>query len=85
MQWTLVAPMLAPAGGGGRGGGAGGGGQQDTGCSSGTGAPVVAGGGGRGGGASELAPGTYIARLTVGGREYTKPIQVLEDRWLFER
>jgi len=28
-----------------------------------------------------VTPGTYTAKLTVNGRDYTKPIQVLEDRW----
>jgi hypothetical protein len=36
--------------------------------------------GGRGGGAAGAAPGSYIVKLTVAGKEYTKPVQVLEDR-----
>jgi len=32
-----------------------------------------------------VAPGTYVAKLTVNGREYIKPVQVLEDTWMFER
>jgi hypothetical protein len=39
-------------------------------------------GGGRGGGAVGAAPGSYIAKLVVGGREYAKPVTVLEDRWM---
>jgi photosystem II stability/assembly factor-like uncharacterized protein len=42
-------------------------------------------GGGRGGGASAVTPGSYVVKLTVGGREYTKAVQVLEDRWMNER
>jgi hypothetical protein len=41
--------------------------------------------GGRGGAGGGAAPGGYIARLTVGGKEYTKPVTVLEDRWMTER
>ena len=40
------------------------------------------GGGGRGGGSSRAAPGTYVVKLTVGGKEYTKPVRVLEDIWM---
>jgi hypothetical protein len=40
--------------------------------------------GGRGGGAG-AAPGSYIAKLTVGGKDYLKPVTVLEDRWMTER
>ena len=36
---------------------------------------------GRGGGAGQAAPGSYIAKLSVGGKEYMKPVTVLEDRW----
>ena len=37
------------------------------------------------GDANEVAPGAYTATLSVGGHDYTKPVQVLEDRWLEER
>jgi len=37
--------------------------------------------GGRGGGGGGAAPGGYIAKLSVGGKEYMKPVTVLEDRW----
>jgi hypothetical protein len=30
-------------------------------------------------------PGSYVVKLTVGGREYTRTVQVLEDRWINER
>ncbi len=40
--------------------------------------------GGRGGGGA-VEPGTYIVTLEVGGRKLTKPLQVLQDRWLNER
>jgi hypothetical protein len=42
------------------------------------------GGGGRGGfGAAE--PGAYLVTLEVGGKKITKPLEVLQDRWLNER
>ena len=44
----------------------------------------VAGGGGRGGGGATAAPGIYTIKLSVGGRDYTKPVSVLEDRWAHE-
>ena len=88
VQWTLVTPLLTAsgAGRGGRGGGAGGapapapqaaGPAPNVSC---TGATS-----GRGGGGAGAAPGSYIARLTVGGREYVKPVTVLEDRWMNDR
>ena len=45
---------------------------QETGCS-------------RIGDAGDVAPGDYTVKLTVGGHEYTKVVQVLEDRWLEQR
>jgi hypothetical protein len=42
------------------------------------------GGGGRGGGGG-VEPGTYIVTLEVGGKKLTKPLQILQDRWLNER
>ena len=42
------------------------------------------GGGGRGGFVT-VEPGTYIVTLEVGGKKLTKPLQVLQDRWLGER
>ena len=77
---------------GGRGGGGGGGGagnidpatlasmtqaQRDS-------VFAAAGGGGRGGG-PVLQAGTYTVKLVVNGREYTKPLQVLEDKWFRAR
>ena len=41
-------------------------------------------GGGRGG-AAAVEPGTYIVTLDVAGKKFTKPLQVLQDRWLNER
>jgi hypothetical protein len=41
-------------------------------------------GGGRGG-LTTVEPGTYIVTLEVGGKKLTKPLQVLQDRWLEER
>ena len=62
---------------------------------------VGGGGGGGGGGAARpirhvaamrradlalpLAAGIYTAKLTIGGKDYTKPVTVLEDVWLHER
>ena len=44
------------------------------------------GGGGRGGAPfGGVGAGTYTVKLTVNGKDYTKPVQVLEDRWLNER
>jgi hypothetical protein len=34
---------------------------------------------------SEAAPGGYSVKLTVNGRDYTKVVEVLEDRWLEQR
>ena len=96
VQWTLVTPMLnaAAAGRGGRGGGAGAGAPAATAApapqprAGGTGnspAPNVSctgATGGRGGGGAGAAPGSYIAKLSVGGKEYVKPVTVLEDRWM---
>ena len=88
VHWNLGAPLLAAQGGGGRGagggGGGGGGGQQNS-CSGDGGFGGGGGGGGRGGGGAGVGPGTYTVKLTVGGKDYTKTVQVLEDRWLGER
>jgi hypothetical protein len=81
VQWSLATP-LANAGGG-RGGRAGGGGAAAG--AAGAGSCSGGGGGGRGGGAAGAAPGTYTVKLSVGGRDYTKSVQVLEDRWAHER
>ena len=43
------------------------------------------GGGGRGGAPQSVDAGTYIVTLNVGGKAYTKPVTVLQDRWLGER
>ena len=89
VQWTLVAPLLAAAPGGGRGGR--GGAAPVTGdapltppanpnagsCSGTT--------GGRGGGGAAATPGSYVVKLTVNGRDYVKPVAVLEDKWMTER
>jgi hypothetical protein len=81
VQWTLVAPLAQAGGGrGGRGGGGAPGAATTGSCSGGGG-----GGGGRGGGAAGAGPGTYTVKLSVGGRDYTKSVQVLEDRWAHER
>jgi photosystem II stability/assembly factor-like uncharacterized protein len=50
------------------------------------GPPGAAGGGGGSGGAPQaVEPGTYVVTLSVGGKTYTKPVSVLQDRWLGER
>ena len=98
VQWTLVTPMLnaAAAGRGGRGGGAGAGGVPAAAAApapqaAGQAVPAVPPApnvsctgttGGRGGGGAGAAPGSYIAKLSVGGKEYVKPVTVLEDRWM---
>ena len=41
-------------------------------------------GGGRGGGVT-VETGTYNVTLEVAGKKFTKPLQVLQDRWLNER
>jgi hypothetical protein len=51
--------------------------------------PFVAGGGGGEGGPRRpqgplLQPGTYIVRLTVGGKTATTSVDVLEDQWIVE-
>ena len=43
------------------------------------------GGGGRGGFGVGVEPGTYMVTLEVGGKKITKPVSVLQDRWLGER
>jgi hypothetical protein len=52
-------------------------------------APQAGGGGfggfgGRGGGPA-VDPGTYIVTLEVAGKKLTRPVQVVQDRWLNER
>jgi hypothetical protein len=78
VQWTLVTPQLGGQGGG-RGGAAGGGrggqGPVNRSCS----------GNASRGPRTPLAAGTYTAKLTIGGTDYTKPLTVLEDVWLGER
>ena len=85
VQWTLVTPMLTAGGRGGRGGGGGAAGGAPAAAPQGAGpAPNVscaAAAGGRGGGSGGAAPGSYIAKLSIGGKEYVKPVTVLEDRW----
>src|SRR6185437_15812476 len=39
----------------------------------------------RGGNAAPIGAGTYMAKLTVGGKSYTTPVRVLEDLWMNER
>jgi hypothetical protein len=43
------------------------------------------GGGGRGGGAPAVEAGIYVVTLSVGGKTLTKPVTVLQDRWLGEK
>jgi photosystem II stability/assembly factor-like uncharacterized protein len=43
------------------------------------------GGGGRGGLPAAVEPGTYIISVAVNGKTMTKPVTVLQDRWLGER
>jgi photosystem II stability/assembly factor-like uncharacterized protein len=92
---------MAGAGRGGRGGGAGGGPPAGAAPAAGAAPPAAAtpapqgagpapnvsctGATGGRGGAAGAAPGSYIAKLSVGGKEYVKPVAVLEDRWMTER
>jgi hypothetical protein len=45
--------------------------------------PFVSGGGRGGGGSAStlLEPGTYVVRLTAGGRTLTTSVTILEDIW----
>jgi len=43
------------------------------------------GGGGRGALPPAVEAGTYMVTLTAGGKTFTKPVTVLQDRWLGER
>jgi len=43
------------------------------------------GGGGGGGNVPSVDPGSYTVTLTVNGRTLTKPVTVLEDKWMLER
>jgi len=85
VEWSLVAPQLGGgAGGGGFGGGGGGGGQNgppNTSCTAPTGGRGGGGGGGGFGGGNAVTPGTYDVKLTVNGQTYSKPVEVLEDKW----
>jgi hypothetical protein len=49
------------------------------------GAGGFGGGGGRGGAPPAVEPGVYVVTLSVGGKTYTKSVNVLQDRWLGER
>jgi hypothetical protein len=42
-------------------------------------------GGGRGGIPPSVEPGTYIVTLSASGKTLTKPVTVLQDKWLGER
>ena len=90
VQWALVAPALGGGGFGGRGGARGAGGAEGAegagqSCSSGAAGGGGGGGGGRGGAAAALQPGTYTAKVVVNGQTYTKPIEVIEDKWFKAR
>lgn len=89
VQWTLVTPMLTAggAGRGGRGGAGGGAGGAAPTTPPTTGGPApnvscAGAAGGRGGAFGGATAGSYIARLSVNGREYVKPVTVLEDKWI---
>ncbi len=43
------------------------------------------GAGGGGGGGSGAAPGSYVVKLTVNGKEYARGVTVLEDLWMPKR
>ncbi|HEX3865770.1 MAG TPA: hypothetical protein VHV78_03425, partial [Gemmatimonadaceae bacterium] len=87
VEWGLVAPLLGGGGGGGFGGGGAGGGRGAAGPSENS---CAGGGGGRGGGggfggANAVTPGIYNVKLTVNGQSYTKPVEVIEDKWFKAR
>jgi hypothetical protein len=42
-------------------------------------------GGGRGGAPAAVEPGTYMVTVNVNGKTLTKPVTVLQDRWLNEK
>ena len=90
VQWSLVAPMLAPAGGrGGVGGGGGGGfggnaGPPSTSCTASAGGRGAGGGGFGGGGGGGIEAGTYNVILAANGKTFTKQVKVLDDVWMNE-
>jgi uncharacterized membrane protein YgcG len=76
VQWNLRGnPIQGGAGGRGAGGGQAGGGQPAGG--------QPGGGGGRGGfgGGPAVEPGTYLLKLTVGGKDYTQKLVVEADTY----
>jgi hypothetical protein len=76
IQWNLRGnPIQGGAGGRGAGGGQAGGGQPAGG--------QPGGGGGRGGfgGGPAVEPGTYLLKLTVGGKDYTQKLIVEADTY----
>jgi len=77
-------PGANAAGGGGGGGGFGGqAGPPDNGCTGGGGGR---GGVGFGGGVNNaVQAGTYMVKLTVNGQSYSKPVEVIEDKWFKAR
>jgi len=50
-----------------------------------TGAGAAGGGGGGFGNIPSVEPGTYTVTLTVNGGALSKPLVVLEDKWMGER
>jgi hypothetical protein len=54
-------------------------------CSAGGGGRGGGGGGGGGGGNAAVQPGVYTVKLVVNGQTYTKPVEVLEDKWFRAR
>jgi hypothetical protein len=88
VEWGLVAPLLAGANAAAGGGGGGGGfgaqaGPPDNGCAGGGGGR--GGGGFGGGGNNAVQAGTYMVKLTVNGQSYSKPVEVIEDKWFKAR
>jgi hypothetical protein len=61
--------------------------QQDPPEGRGAGQAEGRGGGGRGGGGGggTAEPGTYVVTMTGAGKPVTKPLTILEDRWMQER
>jgi hypothetical protein len=86
VQWNFRTnpPQGGRGSGGGRGAGAGappaaGAPAQAAGIQA---AAAPAGGGGRGGGGTAVEPGTYLVKVTIGDKEFIKPVVVEADRLL---
>jgi photosystem II stability/assembly factor-like uncharacterized protein len=82
LQWNLCSDLRPVQAG--QGGGFGGGGGGGNPCAQGGLGGGGGGGGGQGGArvGTLAGPGAYLVTLTVGGKEYTRTVTVLEDVWM---